>query len=57
MPTFIDLKGDLIMTPPLNLNDALKQAIQTEKDLDTTAEFLATFAIGGLKTIKEKYNA
>ena len=31
--------------------------IQTEEDLDSTAEFLATFAAGGLKTIKEKYNA
>jgi rubrerythrin len=33
MPTFIDHIGDLIMTQPLNLNDALKQAIQTEKDV------------------------
>lgn len=37
--------------------DDPRYAIQTEEDLDTTAEFLATFAIGGLKTIKEKYNA
>ncbi|BDQ33833.1 TetR/AcrR family transcriptional regulator [Pseudodesulfovibrio portus] len=31
--------------------------IQTEEDLDHTTNFLATFALGGLKAIKEKYNA
>lgn len=32
-------------------------AIQTEEDLDFTADFLTSFAVGGLKAIREKYNA
>ena len=32
-------------------------AIQTEEDLDNTTNFLASFAMGGLKAIKEKCNA
>lgn len=32
-------------------------AIQTEEDLDYTADYLTSFAVGGLKAIGEKYNA
>lgn len=32
-------------------------AIQTTEDLEFTADFLTSFALGGLKSIKEKYNA
>ncbi|MBG0790693.1 MAG: TetR/AcrR family transcriptional regulator [Desulfovibrionaceae bacterium] len=37
--------------------DDSRFTLRTEEDLDSTADFLTTFALGGLKAIKESYNA